>query len=82
MTNSGGILSTWLLGGTLSPPPKYTTASITLLVFQIAMFVCTALNIAYLMVRNKEKARARADTDISEEGTGIGDDSIFYDYNL
>ncbi|EEB89205.1 hypothetical protein MPER_12722, partial [Moniliophthora perniciosa FA553] len=32
MTNSGGILATWLLGS-LSAPPRYTSATITLLVF-------------------------------------------------
>lgn len=82
MTNSGGILSTWLLGS-LSPAPKYTKASITLLIFQIGLFVCTALNMVYLTMRNKEKAIARATGGVDQgEQKGLGDDSVDYDYKL
>ena len=58
MTNSGGILATWLFGD-LSPAPRYTTATKTLLIFSVLMGVFSALNIWYLVMQNKCKARAR-----------------------
>ncbi|KAL0061215.1 hypothetical protein AAF712_011974 [Marasmius tenuissimus] len=54
MTNSGGILATWLLGS-LSPAPEYTSATITLLVFSIGMVVGAAANLAYLSSQNNEE---------------------------
>lgn len=81
MTNSGGILATWLLGS-LSPAPKYTKASITLLIFNIGLFVCTAANLAYLVMRNKEKKRLREEGETSEGQHGLGDDGVDYKYLL
>ena len=85
MTNSGGILSTWLLGS-LSPAPKYTKGAITLLILSILLLLSALANIFYLIKRNKEKAQARAGGASQEELEGdeklLGDDSVFYDYKL
>jgi len=81
MTNSGGILATWLLGS-LSPPPLYTKATITLLVFAVLMVVFTAMNTYYLYAQNKKKAVIRATTTRSEEKPGLGDRSAWFVYNL
>lgn len=78
MTNSGGILATWLLGS-LSPAPKYTNATITLLVFNIGIFVFSLANLVYLTKRNKVKAQQRQ-TSLDEPG--LGDDSVDYRYLL
>ena len=59
--NCGGILSTWLLGA-LSPPPRYTSATITLLVFQGGVFGFSLLTLAYLTIENKKKALRRAES--------------------
>jgi hypothetical protein len=61
MTNSGGILATWLLGS-LSPPPCYTKATKTLLIFSILMGLFSALNIVYLRRENKKKGAVCAHT--------------------
>ncbi|KAJ8509029.1 hypothetical protein ONZ45_g8746 [Pleurotus djamor] len=71
MTNSGGILATWLLGGSLSPPPKYTKATIILLVFSVGMIVFSAGNLLYLWNENKKKAIFRASRVKSDEAEGL-----------
>ncbi|KAF8519874.1 major facilitator superfamily domain-containing protein [Hysterangium stoloniferum] len=82
MTNSGGILATWLLGGTLSPPPRYTKATITLLVFSILMVVISAMNTYYLWIQNKRKRSKRAVMSRKDEPAGLGDRSAWFEYNL
>jgi sugar phosphate permease len=81
MTNSGGILVTWLFG-TLSPAPLYKKATITLLIFSALMVVLTAVNIYYLWTQNKKKAAIRATTSRSDEKPGLGDRSAWFIYNL
>lgn len=81
MTNIGGILSTWLLGS-LSPPPKYTKASITFVVFAVGMVVCTGLNLLYLSRENKKKAEKRRTTPKQDEAEGLGDRSAWFVYLL
>ncbi|GLB38895.1 putative major facilitator superfamily protein [Lyophyllum shimeji] len=81
MTNSGGILATWLLGS-LSAPPLYTKATITLLVFSVVMVIVTAMNLYYLWDQNKKKAEIRATTTRSDEQPGLGDRSAWFIYNL
>ncbi|THH00927.1 hypothetical protein EW026_g1676 [Hermanssonia centrifuga] len=82
MTNSGGILSTWLLGS-LSAAPKYTKASVTFLIFQVGILVCAQLNLGYLMMRNSEKAVIRQSLlDRNEEQGGLGDESAWFEYKL
>ena len=92
MVNLGGILSTWLLGA-LSPPPQYTSATITLLVFQGGIFAFALLTRVYLAMMNKNKALRRAETGGSDFGTASGEtkaatdadvpnDSIWFDYVL
>ncbi|KAJ6457051.1 major facilitator superfamily domain-containing protein [Mycena vitilis] len=81
MTNSGGILATWLLGS-LSPPPRYTKATKILLIFSVLMGFFGALNIVYLQRENKKKAVARSNTVRAEETAGLGDKSAWFVYSL
>lgn len=81
MTNSGGILATWLLGS-LSAPPRYTSATITLLALSVVMVVFSALNLAYLWDQNKRKKKLRLTTKREEEDPGLGDRSAWFEYNL
>ncbi|KAF8629371.1 hypothetical protein AX17_005667 [Amanita inopinata Kibby_2008] len=81
MTNSGGILATWLLGA-LSPPPRYTKASITLLIFAILMLVMSGANTYYLWMQNKKKRRIRDTMSREDEKPGLGDKSAWFEYNL
>ncbi|EAU82199.2 hypothetical protein CC1G_10601 [Coprinopsis cinerea okayama7 len=82
MTNSGGILATWLLGS-LSAPPRYDLATKLLLGFSIAMVVVSALNLAYLWNENRKKKVMRERLGIrSQETPGMGDQSAWYVYAL
>ncbi|KAF5383049.1 hypothetical protein D9615_004799 [Tricholomella constricta] len=81
MTNAGGILVTWLLGS-LSPPPLYRKATITLLIFAALMVVVSGMNLYYLWSQNKKKAVIRATTSRSEEKPGLGDRSAWFEYSL
>ena len=83
MANSGGILATWLLGGTLSPPPRYTKATIVLLVLSIVGLLSAAANLVYLRVENKKKAVKRSLASGREiEESGLGDKSAWFVYSL
>ncbi|KAG6902045.1 hypothetical protein C0995_005255 [Termitomyces sp. Mi166 len=82
MTNSGGILATWLLGGTLSPAPRYTKATLTLMIFSVLMVVFSAMNIAYLVRQNRKKAAIRATTSRESEDSRLGDRSAWFPYSL
>lgn len=81
MTNSGGILATWLLG-TISAAPRYTSATITLMVFSIFMAIGAAGNVVYLRNQNKKKERIRATSSRQDEQPGLGDKSAWFVYNL
>ena len=92
MVNLGGILSTWLLGA-LSLPPRYTSATITLLVFQGGIFAFALLTRVYLAMANKTKALRRAETGESGSGTvsfetkaapptDVTNESIWFEYVL
>ncbi|KAF9473919.1 MFS general substrate transporter [Pholiota conissans] len=81
MTNSGGILATWLLGA-LSPAPSYTLATRILLAFSVLMVAISALNIWYLWDQNKKKAEIRKTTTIDQESPGLGDRSAWFIYAL
>ncbi|KAF7298351.1 MFS domain-containing protein [Mycena kentingensis (nom. inval.)] len=81
MTNSGGILATWLLGA-LSPAPRYTMATKLLLSFSILMGAFALVNIAYLAAQNKAKAVKRQTTTRMEEERGLGDKSAWFVYSL
>jgi len=82
MTNSGGILATWLLGD-LSPAPKYRNATITLLIFSTLMVLFSAVNLVYLWDQNRRKRAIRATTMSREhEKPGLGDKSAWFEYNL
>jgi hypothetical protein len=80
-SNSGGILTTWLLGS-LSPPPRYTKATITLLVFSVLIAVFTLTNLFYLWSQNRKKAIIRTTTSRADEKKGLGDKSAWFVYNL
>ncbi|KAG6815558.1 hypothetical protein H0H87_000568 [Tephrocybe sp. NHM501043] len=81
MTNSGGVLATWLLG-TISPAPLYTKATITLLSFSVGMVVLTGCNIVYLKGQNRKKEERRRLGKREEEEKGLGDKSAWYVYSL
>jgi len=84
LTNSGGILATWLLGS-LSAPPRYTKATVTLLVFSALMVVFAAANWWYLWDQNKKKSVIRLrETKMAreEEDMRLGDKSAWFEYNL
>ncbi|KAI8976644.1 MFS general substrate transporter [Trametes punicea] len=85
MTNLGSILSTWLFGA-ISPAPRYKSATITLLVFQIGIILCAVLNIAWLTRENARKARERALVSARGEAersvVGESDESIWFEYVL
>ena len=79
--NSGGILSTWLLGS-LSPPPLYKKATITLLIFAVLMVPISGANMYYLWLQNKQKAVIRTAKMRSHEEPGLGDKSAWFVYTL
>ncbi|KAJ7830892.1 major facilitator superfamily domain-containing protein [Mycena olivaceomarginata] len=81
MTNSGGILATWLFG-VLSPVPRYVKAMQTLLIFSVLMGLFAALNIWYLSRQNKAKAIARGSTDSSADAEKMGDRSPWFVYSM
>lgn len=81
LTNSGGILATWLLGS-LSPAPRYTKATITLLIFSIIMVFFSGINWWYLWDQNKKKRATRAMMSRSQEDPSLGDKSAWFEYNL
>ncbi|KIK65241.1 hypothetical protein GYMLUDRAFT_39605 [Collybiopsis luxurians FD-317 M1] len=81
MINAGGILSTWLLGS-LSPAPRYTNGTITLLVFSAVATVLELVNIIYLRHQNKKKAEKRKVMRREDESLDLGDHSAWYIYQL
>ncbi|EKM82059.1 hypothetical protein AGABI1DRAFT_126408 [Agaricus bisporus var. burnettii JB137-S8] len=81
LTNFGGILATWLLGA-LSPAPRYTKATIVLLVFSVLMVLFSVLNLGYLWDQNKKKRVIREGMDMSTEDLSLGDKSAWFEYNL
>ncbi|KAH7913734.1 major facilitator superfamily domain-containing protein [Hygrophoropsis aurantiaca] len=81
MSNSGGILATWLLGS-LSPAPNYTKATLTFVIMSILMMVFPALNLAYLWRQNRLKAEKKQTMGKEEESTGLGDRSVWFEYSL
>ncbi|KAJ3787109.1 major facilitator superfamily domain-containing protein [Lentinula aff. detonsa] len=81
LANSGGIVATWLLGS-LSPAPRYTKATITLLVFSLLAALFCALNLLYLRVQNGKKADRRKTMSREDEEPGLGNHSAWYIYNL
>jgi hypothetical protein len=81
MTNSGGILATWLLGS-LSPAPRYFLGTRVLLSFSVLMAVVSAFNILYLSLENNRKAEIRQASSQEQEKPGLGDKSAWFVYNL
>ncbi|OSC96591.1 MFS general substrate transporter [Trametes coccinea BRFM310] len=84
MTNLGSILSTWLLGA-ISPAPRYTSATITLLAFQVGIIACAVLNMLWLAKENRRKQYERdnivpVDGQAEHDITGKGDDCIWFEY--
>ncbi|KAL0956920.1 hypothetical protein HGRIS_003024 [Hohenbuehelia grisea] len=79
--NTGGILSTWLMGF-ISRAPRYEKATIVLLVFGICVALCSAANVAYLSQQNKKRAAIRAKHAEALERPGLGDRSAWFTYIL
>ncbi|KAG1860508.1 major facilitator superfamily domain-containing protein [Suillus tomentosus] len=81
MTNSGGILATWLLGS-LSPAPNYTKATITFIIMSVGMVILSFTTLAYFWHQNRLKADRRRFSTPEEEPKGLGDKSAWFVYNL
>ena len=81
--NLGSIFSTWLFG-TISPAPRYTAATITLLVFQIGVLVCAVATRFYLARANGRKAKARLHADgekeLEKDMGEMTNESIWFEY--
>ena len=79
--NSGAILSTWLFGA-LSPPPRYRSATIVLLTFQVCLLSCAVLALLYLAKENRRKAAERLRTKRSPvmHGEEYHNESIWFEY--
>ncbi|KAG6883736.1 hypothetical protein C0993_004166, partial [Termitomyces sp. T159_Od127] len=69
---SGGIFGISLLG-TLSQPPLYKEAIVTLLTISILMVVLAGTNIVYLAWHNRQKAKIRETIPRQDEKLGLGD---------
>ncbi|KAI6005652.1 major facilitator superfamily domain-containing protein [Pisolithus albus] len=80
-SNSGGILATWLLGS-LSPAPKYTSATITFIVMSVGLVVVPSLNLFYLSRENRAKAETRLSMAKHDEPEHLGDRSAWFVYAL
>lgn len=74
-------MSTWLLGSH-SKAPRYTSGTITLLVFSVAMCFFMVLTLWYLANENKKKRVIRETTVQADEPEGLGDRSAWYEYIL
>jgi MFS family permease len=81
MTQSSGILSTWLLG-TLSPAPDYKTATITFIVMSACMVVLSTANLMYLRRENRLKVERSRRMTKEQEQEGLGDRSAWFIYSL
>ncbi|KAF8176714.1 major facilitator superfamily domain-containing protein [Mycena galopus ATCC 62051] len=81
MTNSGGILATWLFGD-ISPPPRYEVATKTLLIFSVLMGLLCALNMWYLSAQNRGKAKARGNAEPPVDSEKLGDRSPWFVYSM
>ncbi|KAH9917655.1 MFS general substrate transporter [Epithele typhae] len=84
--NSAGILSTWLYGS-LSPAPRYTAATGTMLALQASTILAGAGTRAWLARQNKRKAAARARVGMdarADEGElkEMSSESIWFEYVL
>jgi len=81
MTNSGGILATWLLGS-LSPAPDYRKATTTFVIMSALMALLSALNIVYLSRQNRTKAEKRMIFTLEQDEDHAGDCSVWFEYSL
>ena len=81
MTNSGGILSTWLMGS-LSAPPKFTKGTIVMLIFATGIVVGNAINMVYISHQNKLKAKKRETMKREDEPAGLGNNSAWFIYSM
>ncbi|KAI0742020.1 MFS general substrate transporter [Daedaleopsis nitida] len=81
MTNLGSVLASWLFGF-ISPAPRYTSATVTLLVFQVATALLAGVNVTWLTRENKRKEVAKARADGPPKSTVVPNESIWYTYVL
>ncbi len=73
----------------MSPAPRYTSATIVLLVFQVAVVMCATANRLWLAHENRRKEKLRQASGLTsppEHGPDsvmeAGDDSIWYKFVL
>ena len=76
----------WLFGA-ISPPPRYTAATIMLLAFQVGTVVCVTGALVYVWRENKGKERKRAEwrtchgtMDGFQPEVHLRNESIWFDY--
>ncbi|KAH0834817.1 major facilitator superfamily domain-containing protein [Lanmaoa asiatica] len=81
MTQTGGILATWLLGW-LSPAPNYTSATITFIAMSVGMVIFSMANLVYLRRENRLKAERRGRMRKEAELEDLGDRSAWFIYSL
>lgn len=82
--NVGAILSTWLYGP-ISPGPRYTAATIILLVMQVGIALCATGARLYLARENARKKRLREESGVAGPNEAVGEmsnDSIWFTYVL
>lgn len=80
LTNSGGILATWLLGS-LSPAPDYVSATKTFIIMCVLSVVFCAANLVYVVRENSRKALLRQQMSKQDEPKGLGDRSAWFVYS-
>ncbi|KAI0720833.1 MFS general substrate transporter [Cerioporus squamosus] len=87
MTNVGAVLATWIFG--MSHAPRYTSATIVLLGFQIVVVLCAAANRVWLARENRRKKELREASGLTsppaqgpESTMEAGDNSIWYTFVL
>ncbi|KAJ7653195.1 major facilitator superfamily domain-containing protein [Mycena polygramma] len=80
-TNAGGILATWLLGS-LSSPPNYTKAALTLTIFSAGGAIAALIIMWYLISQNRDKAKEREMGTRDGEAPGLGNGSAWFIYSL
>ncbi|KAI0739198.1 MFS general substrate transporter [Daedaleopsis nitida] len=59
LSQVGAVLSVWLFG-TISPGPRFMSATVVLLAFSVGTILCAVSSMAYFAGQNRRKARLRA----------------------
>lgn len=79
--NLGGITVIWMLG-VWSHPPFYTTAAMAFFISSTAIVGITCLNVLYLSIKNRKKARIQAESNGVPEQARLDDKSPWFLYSF